>query len=166
MQEAGTNYVKGFGSRPFSSKDNSIWDYVNLDNLALLRSFNPINLVQVAVQPHHHHHPHHHFALTLIDAPHPSLPQTHNERLKTFFNSQKLRDIFSFQDLYVGLAPHTAPGIFSLLQHLEIVEGVWYPVGGFSKVRDGLVKSIAALGVKIRSVSSSTTRPVAQFSRA
>lgn len=38
-QEACTNYVEGFNSKPFSSKDNSLLDYVNLENLALLRKF-------------------------------------------------------------------------------------------------------------------------------
>lgn len=44
MREAGTNYIKGFSSRPFQSKDNSLLDYANLDNLRLLRNFDPTNL--------------------------------------------------------------------------------------------------------------------------
>lgn len=32
------------------------------------------------------------------------------------------------QDLYVGLSPYSAPGIFSLLAATEITDGVWYPV--------------------------------------
>ena len=36
LGEACTNYVKGFGSRPFQSKDNSLLDYANIDNLLLV----------------------------------------------------------------------------------------------------------------------------------
>lgn len=43
----------------------------------------------------------------------------------------------SFQDLYVGLTPYDAPGVFSLLAATEVSDGVWYPQGGFGKVRVG-----------------------------
>jgi hypothetical protein len=45
----------------------------------------------------------------------------------------RLRALFTFQDLYVGLSPQAAPGVFSLLAATELVDGVWYPVGGFQK---------------------------------
>jgi phytoene desaturase (3,4-didehydrolycopene-forming) len=35
-------------------------------------------------------------------------------------------------------------------QYLEIVEGVWYPIGGFRRVLDGLVACVRGLGVDIR----------------
>lgn len=36
-----------------------------------------------------------------------------------------------YQDLYVGLSPYSAPGIFSLLAATEITDGVWYPMVRF-----------------------------------
>lgn len=42
--------------------------------------------------------------------------------------------MFSFQTLYVGLTPYDAPAAFSLLAATELVDGVWYPMGGFQKV--------------------------------
>jgi hypothetical protein len=39
------------------------------------------------------------------------------------------------QDLYVGLSPYTAPGVYSLLAATELTDGVWYPLGGFGQVR-------------------------------
>jgi phytoene dehydrogenase-like protein len=39
------------------------------------------------------------------------------------------------QDLYVGLSPYDAPGVFSLLAATELTDGVWYPQGGFQTVR-------------------------------
>jgi glycine/D-amino acid oxidase-like deaminating enzyme len=35
----------------------------------------------------------------------------------------------------VGLSPYEAPGVFSLLAATELTDGVWYPAGGFGKVR-------------------------------
>lgn len=50
------------------------------------------------------------------------------------FGSTRIAALLSFQDLYVGLSPYSAPGVFSLLAAAELTEGVWYPIGGFSKV--------------------------------
>ena len=129
MREACINYVRGFGSRPFQSKDNALSDYANLDNVWLLRDFDASNLLM-----------------------------THLDRLRRFFRSPRLHELFSFQDLYIGLAPHTAPAIFSLLQHLEIVEGVWYPVGGFQRLIQALNGLVRRAGVEVR-----TAAPVAQI---
>lgn len=55
-------------------------------------------------------------------------------RLRQFFRDPRLRAMFTFQDLYVGLSPYTAPAVFSLLAGTELTDGVWYPLGGFGKV--------------------------------
>lgn len=41
------------------------------------------------------------------------------------------------------------PAIFSLLQHLEVTEGVWYPVGGFQRIMNALASRVRELGVTI-----------------
>lgn len=69
--------------------------------------------------------------------------------LRGFFKSVKLRQAFTFQTLYVGLSPYTAPGVFSLLAATELTDGVWYPIGGFKTIRDGIVNAICGLGVEI-----------------
>ena len=55
-------------------------------------------------------------------------------RLARRFSDWRIRALFTFQDLYVGLSPTSAPGVFSLLAATELTDGVWYPLGGFRKV--------------------------------
>lgn len=55
-------------------------------------------------------------------------------RLKRYFKDWRIRGLLSFQDLYVGLSPATAPGVFSLLAGTELTDGVFYPAGGFATV--------------------------------
>jgi phytoene desaturase (3,4-didehydrolycopene-forming) len=55
-------------------------------------------------------------------------------RLRKYFQDWRIRGLFSFQDLYVGLSPYSAPGVYSLLAGTELTDGVWYPRGGFGKV--------------------------------
>jgi phytoene desaturase (3,4-didehydrolycopene-forming) len=60
------------------------------------------------------------------------LPQVY--QMSNYFKEPKLVALFSFQQLYVGLSPYNAPGVFSLLAATELTDGVWYPIGGFGKV--------------------------------
>lgn len=72
-------------------------------------------------------------------------------QMSAYFKSPKLRALFSFQELYVGLTPYNAPGVFSLLAATELTDGVWYPKGGFGTVRDALRRiAVDKLGVNLR----------------
>lgn len=59
---------------------------------------------------------------------------SHHKQLEGLFDSRKLQAALSFQDLYVGLSPYQAPAVFSLLQAIELNQGVFYPKGGFAQV--------------------------------
>ncbi|KAG5184744.1 hypothetical protein JKP88DRAFT_314038 [Tribonema minus] len=76
--------------------------------------------------------------------------EAHHKQLQRRFKSPKLQAMLSFQDLYVGLTPYSAPAVFSLLQAIELNEGVYYPVGGFHKVAKGLLTICRELGVKFK----------------
>jgi phytoene desaturase (3,4-didehydrolycopene-forming) len=45
--------------------------------------------------------------------------------MRRFAGNQRIAALLSFQDLYVGLSPYAAPGVFSLLAATEITDGVW-----------------------------------------
>ena len=55
-------------------------------------------------------------------------------RLSRYFRSEKMRRIFTFASMYLGMNPYEAPGTYSLLQYTELADGIWYPAGGFQKV--------------------------------
>ena len=55
-------------------------------------------------------------------------------RASRYFQTDKLRRIFTFGSMYMGMSPFNAPGTYSLLQYTELVEGIWYPLGGFHRV--------------------------------
>lgn len=87
--------------------------------------------------------------LALKVSPLELLGSSHGQ-MSGYFASPKLRALFSFQDLYVGLSPYTAPGVFSLLAATELTDGVWYPKGGFGKVRDALLSLARSNGAEVR----------------
>jgi phytoene desaturase (3,4-didehydrolycopene-forming) len=77
----------------------------------------------------------------------------HDVVMRKFFKDPRLRAAFTFQDLYVGLSPGSAPAVFSLLAGTELTDGVWYPRGGFGSVRDGLETAINDCGVEVKTRS-------------
>ena len=125
-----------YGVAAFIERDaNSILDFVDLSRVGpLALAVNPLDLL---------------------------LPQF--QQMKKYFKSPKLRALFSYQELYVGLSPYNAPGVFSLLAATELTDGVWYPKGGFDKVRGSLQALCDEEGVEIRtgtSVESIVTEPL------
>ena len=40
-------------------------------------------------------------------------------QMAKYFKDERLRALFSYQELYVGLSPYNAPGVFSLLAATE-----------------------------------------------
>ena len=92
----------------------------------------------------------------------------HSDVLDAIFDSQKMKALASFQDLYVGLEPYknddqlfggvlrkTAPAVFGLLAALELhptnkKAGVFAPVGGFRAVATAFERLCADCGVDIR----------------
>ncbi|RWS12515.1 phytoene desaturase-like protein, partial [Dinothrombium tinctorium] len=55
-------------------------------------------------------------------------------RVCKYFTSDYLKKAFSFQTMYIGMSPFNAPGAYTLLQATELIEGMWYPKGGFYQV--------------------------------
>ena len=80
-------------------------------------------------------------------------------RASKYFWTERLRRVFTFGSMYMGMSPFDAPGTYSLLQYTELAEGIWYPVGGFHSIIRALVQVGERAGVTYRlgtSVSSVT----------
>jgi phytoene desaturase (3,4-didehydrolycopene-forming) len=71
-------------------------------------------------------------------------------RASRYFKTERLRRVFTFGSMYMGMSPFDAPGTYSLLQYTELAEGIWYPVGGFHAVVAALIRICERSGVKIR----------------
>jgi phytoene desaturase len=66
-----------------------------------------------------------------------------------FFKSEKLRQAFSLQTMYLGLSPFRAPAVYSLLPYTELAEdGLWFPEGGMYALVEAMEKLAKELGVQ------------------
>ena len=71
-----------------------------------------------------------------------------------YFSDPRLRLAFTFQSMYLGLAPGDAPAVYALLAYTELAEGIWYPRGGMYRIVEALCSVLAEQGVELRTETS------------
>ncbi len=71
-------------------------------------------------------------------------------RASRYFRTDRLRRVFTFASMYMGMSPFKAAGTYSLLQYSELAEGIWYPKGGFHSIISALVRIGERKGVDYR----------------
>ncbi len=68
---------------------------------------------------------------------------------RRFFRNEHLRMAFTFQNIYVGQSPFTAPALFAMLPAAELVQGSLSPRGGMAAVPEKMMALARDLGVSI-----------------
>lgn len=77
------------------------------------------------------------------------LSNTYYQHVCKHFENENVRAAFSFQSIYVGASPEDIPAAYSLIQFVEVSEGVWSIEGGLNKVAEALEKIALKNKVKI-----------------
>lgn len=67
-----------------------------------------------------------------------------------FFESDKLRQVFSFETLLVGGNPLKVPAIYAMIHFVEKTWGIHYAMGGTGALVDGFVRKFEDLGGTLR----------------
>jgi phytoene desaturase len=76
------------------------------------------------------------------------LLRKHYDNLGNYFKSEKLKAVFSFQDVYMGLSPYESPAAYSMLQYTELADGVWFPIGGMYRIVESLTQIAEGHGAR------------------
>jgi phytoene desaturase len=69
------------------------------------------------------------------------------------FKSEILRKVLQYQTVLLGTPPGKAPGIYSMMNYIDFVEGVWYPEGGIYKIIESLESILKKYNVEIKTNS-------------
>lgn len=72
------------------------------------------------------------------------------KRVNHYMDDERLRMLFSFQTMYLGLSPFDAPWVYATLTYMEYGQGIWYPKGGMPKIAHAIAELAAKKGVEIR----------------
>lgn len=75
--------------------------------------------------------------------------RNHYNHTSRYFDSELLRVVFTFQNIYVGQNPMEASAIFAMLPFIELTDGVWFPKGGMQAITTNLEKIAREHGVEI-----------------
>jgi phytoene desaturase len=62
----------------------------------------------------------------------------------------RLRQVLGYPAVFLGSAPGLAPSMYSLMSHLDLVDGVLYPVGGFTEVIGSIERLARLAGADLR----------------
>ncbi len=65
-----------------------------------------------------------------------------------YFRDVRSHQILEYAMVFLGNSPRNAPALYSIMSHVDLNLGVWYPSGGFGEIVNGLVKLGTELGVK------------------
>jgi 1-hydroxy-2-isopentenylcarotenoid 3,4-desaturase len=68
----------------------------------------------------------------------------------------RLRQILGYPAVFLGSAPKLAPSMYSLMSHLDLVDGVFYPLGGFTRVIESVADLAKANGAEVRTGTTVT----------
>lgn len=81
-----------------------------------------------------------------------------------FVKSTRARQILGYPAVFLGASPFNAPAMFHLMSHLDLVDGVYYPQGGFIKLIDAIANLAITNGAVIRTNSRVTAIRVDEVS--
>lgn len=83
----------------------------------------------------------------------PRLAQLLGTSLQRFvasrFTDPRQRQLLGYPAVFLGTSPDRAPAMYHLMSHLDLTDGVQYPVGGFAALVDAMAELVRSAGVEI-----------------
>ncbi len=69
--------------------------------------------------------------------------------ISKYVKDEKLRELLSFQTLYIGISPYSAPSLYTIIPMIELVYGVWFLKGGMRSMVSSMDRLFGELGGRI-----------------
>ncbi|OCI30812.1 zeta-carotene-forming phytoene desaturase [Oerskovia enterophila] len=75
------------------------------------------------------------------------------DRVERRVEDPRLRQLLGYHAVFLGSSPYRVPALYSLMSHLDLVEGVRFPRGGMYTIVEAMEKLARSEGVTIRTGS-------------
>lgn len=69
--------------------------------------------------------------------------------LSKYIKNERLKQMISFQTLYIGVSPYSGPSLYSMIPMIEFIYGVWFIKGGMYTMAKSLERLFLELGGKV-----------------
>lgn len=79
-----------------------------------------------------------------------SLFDSLHSNVSKMFSDVRSRRILEYPMVFLGNSPNNAPALYSLMSHVDLNLGVWYPEGGMGKVVDAFLRLCEEFGVDLK----------------
>ena len=66
------------------------------------------------------------------------------------FGDRRARQILEYAMVFLGTSPNDAPAMYALMSHVDLTQGVFYPLGGMAAVAQGIRRLAEEQGVEFR----------------
>lgn len=66
--------------------------------------------------------------------------------IKKYVKDERLRQMISFQTLYIGISPYNGPSLYTIIPMIEMLYGVWFIKGGMYTMAKSMEKLLLELG--------------------
>lgn len=74
--------------------------------------------------------------------------------INNLFTDEVIRKVMQYQTVLLGTSPFETPGIYTLMNYVDFVEGVWYPDKGIYEVPKALITIAQKYDVSIQTKTS------------
>ncbi len=68
--------------------------------------------------------------------------------VKKFFANRDLRKLLEYQMVFLGGSPYSTPALYKIMSHVDMNQGVFYPMGGMYKLIEAMERIGRNLGVE------------------
>lgn len=84
--------------------------------------------------------------------------------VKRYFTDHRAQKILEYAMVFLGNSPSNAPALYSIMSHVDLVQGVFFPEGGMGTMVNGLQRLLEDIGVEVR-LGTKATQIVCNNSR-
>jgi phytoene desaturase len=85
---------------------------------------------------------------TMVGGARLNLFQSLDKHIKGHFNNEKIKKILGYNVVFIGCSPFKSPALYSLMSHVDITLGVFYPLGGIARLVEAIYQVAKDHGVK------------------
>ncbi|AFG37720.1 phytoene desaturase family protein [Spirochaeta africana] len=85
----------------------------------------------------------------LVEGTRMNIFQSLDRYVGKYFSDRRAKQILEYAMVFLGASPRNAPALYSIMSHVDLNLGVYFPIGGMAALVDGFRQLAEDMGVRI-----------------